>query len=393
MEGRIYFLHVLRGIAAIMVVYTHFSLIHNKPFFLSFFHNNIVRPINFLNLHLAASGVLLFFLISGFVISISINKTTPSQFIIHRCFRIFPVLWVVLVSILLEKVFFYKVGYIDNIGITPLNFVTNALLLKDFAWENSIEAGVWTLLIEMKFYVLVALVYYFNLKENINEKTFFKIAVCIFAIGITFISKKAVLVNELLEHDFNLFVLARVLSDIAPFMICIFCGVSSYYYYINKINLFSHVCYTVVYYIMYSFLLLSGSSSKAICSTYREDCFWVLFIFNILCVYFKHKSTATKKSSNSILNFLANISYPLYLFHGYFAMSLIDYIDAFINNINISILIVLPFLLYICFITHKFIEIPFSKLGKRFCSLSFSAQESNPHKKSLANTHTYMAQQ
>ncbi len=72
-------LDALRGVAALFVV---------------FFHYTLSRPQADLGFKLGSTGVDLFFIISGFVILLSLEHVEkPGQFIINRICRLYPTYW------------------------------------------------------------------------------------------------------------------------------------------------------------------------------------------------------------------------------------------------------------------------------------------------------------
>ena len=77
---RFHELDALRGIAALMVVFFHFT---------------IGRAEAKLGFKLGTTGVDLFFIISGFVIFMSLSKVKSSlDFVINRVSRLYPTYWV-----------------------------------------------------------------------------------------------------------------------------------------------------------------------------------------------------------------------------------------------------------------------------------------------------------
>ena len=106
MNDRLDSLNYLRGIAAIIVLWAHFTL---PPLqFLDcniYSYNNFLRSssefLNKIKIFNGAIGVYIFFLISGFVISMSLNKIDVKTFIIRRIFRIYPVYIIGLASFIL----------------------------------------------------------------------------------------------------------------------------------------------------------------------------------------------------------------------------------------------------------------------------------------------------
>src|ERR1700679_1685854 len=78
-KGRLLELDCLRGIAVTLVITFHFTL--NEP--------NLRRYFRF-----DCAGVELFFMISGFVIFLTIEKTTNyKDFLLSRFSRLFPAYW------------------------------------------------------------------------------------------------------------------------------------------------------------------------------------------------------------------------------------------------------------------------------------------------------------
>jgi len=102
-------------------------------------------------------GVGLFFVISGFVIPFSFARADWRGFAIGRALRIYPTYWAGLTVSLLVilgmgalagKAFPYSGG------VVALNFLPG---IRDAAWVPGIDGVIWTLDIEIKFYIVCAL--------------------------------------------------------------------------------------------------------------------------------------------------------------------------------------------------------------------------------------------
>ena len=151
---RIKELDSLRGIAAISVVLAHITL--SLPM-----EKNIFR--------LGVSGVDLFFLISGYVIYMTIEKmSNPVDFIIARIGRLYPAYWFVVVYTFL--LFFcwcsltrmpQKYSFIDLLG--------NLTMFQRYFSAKEIIAPAWTLLIEMLFYILIVLLFIYKLIKHVEK--------------------------------------------------------------------------------------------------------------------------------------------------------------------------------------------------------------------------------
>lgn len=102
------------------------------------------------NFDLGRFGVILFFLISGFVVPFSIKGENPlRRFAVSRFFRLYPALWLAIAS--LSILFWYR-------GNTPsastiLANMTMAPALFGKTWLSEIY---WTLFIELVFYFIIA---------------------------------------------------------------------------------------------------------------------------------------------------------------------------------------------------------------------------------------------
>ncbi len=164
--GRIVFANQLRGIASLCVVLSHLGGVFilmgptvgwiisapevhvGHPFIL---HLTVWRWLNF-----GPLGVAIFFLISGFVIPLSLRSQDRQGFLVARAFRIFPTLWVALLAEWLV-VFAQSRIYGRPMAFTPLVYLCNATLLDTMIGNGYVDLVNWTLAIEVKFYVVMAI--------------------------------------------------------------------------------------------------------------------------------------------------------------------------------------------------------------------------------------------
>lgn len=102
------------------------------------------------NFDLGRFGVVLFFLISGFVVPFSIKGQRPLRhFAISRLFRLYPALWLAIAGL---SVFYWYQGNAPTVS-TILANMTMAPALFGKTWLSEIY---WTLFVELVFYFLVA---------------------------------------------------------------------------------------------------------------------------------------------------------------------------------------------------------------------------------------------
>lgn len=148
--GRLRFIDTLRGVAALLVVWMHVSQCYVG-----------VQPESAVRgrwLYDAAQdfdvgriGVVVFFLISGFVIPFSIRPGAPAPvtgFAIKRFFRIYPAYW------LSVPVGAFATCWLWGQPFGTGEFLINLTLLEDLFGVREAQGVYWTLLVELAFYAL-----------------------------------------------------------------------------------------------------------------------------------------------------------------------------------------------------------------------------------------------
>ena len=157
--GRIKYLDGLRGIAILLVVFYHAFSRWTDILPYSNDYSNIIFEQGFL-------GVQLFFLISGFVILMTLDKTQSFQnFIYRRWLRLFPAMFVCTIII------YFSANLFDarpNGDVHAINLIPGLLFIEPYWLEKafgipfeSIENAFWSLYVEFKFYVLAAFFIFF----------------------------------------------------------------------------------------------------------------------------------------------------------------------------------------------------------------------------------------
>ena len=165
-------------------------------------------------------GVALFFLISGFVIPYTFTKRSASAFLVGRAFRIFP-LYMAGFSVTLLAV--WLSGAIDE---RPFPYALSHVLihyvpgLRDLLWQQPIDWIVWTLEIELKFYLVCALVAPLLRKASL----------------LTFLARLAlfVVVSAWSRHPFG--ELKRTIAYSSEYMIFMFIGVAFNFYFRGRLR-------------------------------------------------------------------------------------------------------------------------------------------------------------
>lgn len=160
MQSRIEYLDGLRGVAILLVLAFHSY--SRWPEIVPYGSTYKDFPL----FQLGWLGVELFFLISGFVIFMTLDKTENfGKFIYKRWLRLFPAMLLASMLVYFTAPLFYErpAGNPNLVDLIPgLTFI------EPFWWSKlsgtqirSLEGAFWSLYVEFKFYFLAGLIYYF----------------------------------------------------------------------------------------------------------------------------------------------------------------------------------------------------------------------------------------
>jgi peptidoglycan/LPS O-acetylase OafA/YrhL len=140
--GRMLELDALRGIAALSVLLFHYA----NQFDQTYHHMGRF----YYSFGVGQYGVQLFFVISGFVIFWSLERTRHAvDFAAHRFFRLFPAYWVALALTFGLVTIVGLPGQQVSIGDALLNLT----MVPDFLDADSVDGSYWTLQVELFFYL------------------------------------------------------------------------------------------------------------------------------------------------------------------------------------------------------------------------------------------------
>jgi peptidoglycan/LPS O-acetylase OafA/YrhL len=155
-SDRIRELDSLRGLAAIAVVLFHltywYDLNRVAPFSVPFGH----------------FGVELFFVISGFVIFMTLDRCrSTGEFAVSRFARLFPAYWC---AVLLTSVVAWLAAPQWDPGLpSPATLAVNFTMLQRFFMVPEVDNSYWTLAIELSFYVAMALLFLFGRLRQVEK--------------------------------------------------------------------------------------------------------------------------------------------------------------------------------------------------------------------------------
>jgi peptidoglycan/LPS O-acetylase OafA/YrhL len=314
--NRLLELDSLRGIAALSVCFLHFG-----------FYNYGI------------TGLDLFFLISGFVIYMSIsNSKSLKLFWISRFVRLFPVYWLSIVIALL----FCSLCIVPN----PINwaFVAGNLTMVQPLFKTSyFSFAYWTLYVEMLFYLLITIIWVLNLLKNID----WIILIClIFSIVLhtsyLFLGSKIPVIERI-------YIVIRGNLPLISYFHFFASGIIFYQIYTKGITILRAIV------LLISFVLIGISHNISGVAMYFMS--WqshliICFVYYLtFLLIINHKARLLK---TRYLTVLGAISYALYLVHSTFGIWIKDLFSSYIGLVLSSLIGILASLLLALLITYYY---------------------------------------
>tara|TARA_E500000178_G_scaffold46812_1_gene42028 strand:- start:1289 stop:3316 length:2028 start_codon:yes stop_codon:yes gene_type:complete len=345
-----YFQHIdsLRGISILLVILFHF--------YPNFFVGGFL-------------GVDIFFVISGYVITYTSlykyknDKFTLINFYIKRFFRIFPLLFIVVLTTFIAYLFFgylFELNYVSKIALSSLFGLSNIFLIylkDDYFLQNEINPllHTWSLGIEEQFYLFFPILFFFIL---FIWKSNFKLFIYIFLSAIIFLSLYVFLF-------YNGPYLGSFYSPFSRFWeLMIGCFLVFFRFDIKK-SLQIFLSFLILFLLTICIFDLINIISIKIKTL-------LIILFSIIFIKFEQNSFVKIIGQNKILSRLGKISYSMYLWH----LPVLYFVQIYFPN-NIYYLLSLFLILFVSELSYRYIETPFrvyyfyKKLFLIFVSLFF----------------------
>jgi peptidoglycan/LPS O-acetylase OafA/YrhL len=341
---RIQYLDGHRGIAILLVVFYHLFSRWNEilPYGDSF--SNIVFEQGFL-------GVQLFFLISGFVILMTLDRenSLPS-FMYKRWLRLFPAMLICTAFILFTSDIFNSrpAGEVNLLDVAPgLLFIEPNWLEKLIGVPfSSLEGAFWSLYVEFKFYLIAAFLY-FVVKDK-------KLTFLLF--GLFLLSIISQFLNQFYDSKIIYVVYALSTHLSLSFFGWFAAGTAFYLFYKGQDYkwLFCGFLMAVV-----SSILLYKDNYQTMISAVAISIFFTLSFVSVLI---------QRLLQNRLLIFIGFVSYPLYLLHENMMISMsIDMSENFQRlPMLIPPLIAIAVVIAISYFISKYLEVP----AKNYCKFA-----------------------
>ena len=286
LSERLPHLDAIRAVAALSVVVSHY--IERTPLH-QWFIFDFLRPGQF--------GVVVFFMLSGFVIPFSLTKgrTSTRTFLVSRFFRLYPTYWL---SIILAC---FAIGHFLGADLNIKQIVANATMFQALTGYRSLFGVYWTLFVELVFYALCLVLNWNGLLDNLKIRHLLAITLLI-----------AALAGALARHYLSIAAPVGILSSLS---LMLFGGIwrshitdhkpKAKAYSLQWIILFL-LCFPLIAFLAYNADQGLGENAYTHIGSY----FAALLFFT--------STTTLLKLKNKTLIFLGTISYSLYLIHPFF---------------------------------------------------------------------------
>jgi peptidoglycan/LPS O-acetylase OafA/YrhL len=337
-------LDALRGIAAFSIMLFHYNLVQEKPFWL---------------FNMGVTAVDLFFMISGFVIFMSINKVASgAAFVINRISRLYPTYWACVTFtfgiMILVKVIHFHINHEHHVGIT--DYLGNLTMFQYYLSIPNLEVPYWTMLIEMLFYILILLLFKLNLLKHITLIGCFINAIILLNYWL--------IIKHIIPNYNSYFPLV---NHFALF----FAGMSFYKIITDKQHhLYNYVAIVFCLFTQITLYRFSGSDPDHI-TQYQYTGMLILY-FSIFVLFV---NGLLKFIILRPVVFIGKISFALYLIHSFFFRGLISYFwkQHHFNFWLTVFFIAMPLAVLLATVITLYIEKPLGKRMKQLLSRLFTS--------------------
>jgi peptidoglycan/LPS O-acetylase OafA/YrhL len=320
-SGRLLELDALRGLAALSVLCFHYTTRYTEffsPACPALFHFPWFK-----------NGVQLFFIISGFVILMTLEKTKrPLDFFVSRFSRLYPCYWAAIALTFLVMQIFPL--HLPGREVSSMGAMINLSMLQDWFGINPVDSVYWTLTIELSFYVVMSLVFIAGKLKYIEE---LGLGWLIFMIWNNRLFGQ---VHIHMPHVVNV-------SNLLLFGHLFFAGILFYNLKTKGNVWYRHVGLVLCLLVQYMLRDVVGSPITV-------AAFFIIFYLFI----FDRLSWIVQKP----LVYLGTISYSLYLTHQYIGFVIIKYLYSIHANAWVRFIVPMGFALLIATVITFIIERP-----------------------------------
>ncbi|PFD42975.1 acyltransferase [Bacillus cereus] len=364
----------LRGIAAIIVLLGHFlalfPILGKKVMYSTF-------GACFSILWQGHSAVIIFFVLSGFVLSLPFYKGTEFnylKYLIKRVCRIYiPYIVILFIAIGIKLGIHSKIGTVPglvqwgswNIEVSFNRVMNHILFLREFNSDAFIMV-IWSLVHEMRISIVFPLIIFLllrvNWKVSIGIAMFFSVIGYLLMKNIPSEFNMPVSTNYFITlHYSSMFIIGALLAKNREYLVSKIINSKVKYILLPLGLLFFS-------YPRIPFMLLSKLIGEIDYELYLIIIDWYICFGAVLIIL---SALSSKLFSKLLLikpvQFIGEISYSLYLVH---PIVLLTTVHIFYGKISVPLILLISFLftMIVSVLCYKFIEIPSIKIGRKLAT-------------------------
>jgi peptidoglycan/LPS O-acetylase OafA/YrhL len=343
---RFVFANQLRGIAAMLVVMAHYFGVYfaAQPMIgrMTASPDLGFTPSPWVHLfelpYQGPAGVAVFFLISGFVIPFSLRRTSRAGFLVNRFFRIFPT-YACCLALGLLAVWLNARYWQQPFPFTWRDYAANAALVHNLLGVPTLDEVNWTLSVELKFYLLAAAVPMLFLRPGIGWLAVFLAATVTVALCHQPVAGQVLLAME---------------TNYLTFMVT---GTQFYHHAAGHAG--TRALAVRVLLVMAAFTCTWAFGPQA------GQFPWVtVWYYGAVAVFSLCYAWRGRFRPLRVVDFLADISYPLYCVHPLVGYSLLKVLMHRGLPFGAAVLVTMACVIGLAWLVHKAVEAPTNGLGK-----------------------------
>lgn len=332
MKLRLLELDALRGIAAFMVLIYHYTTRYGEVM-------GYDNPPS-LDLPIGHYGVHLFFVISGFVIFLTLNACRrPADFVVSRFARLYPIYWVaVTITFCATHLFDFQFR-----KLSVQEYLVNLTMVQKFLDVKHVDPVYWTLQWELIFYGWMFLIFCTKKLNEIEKLIYLFIAFQWIGYGVLH------QIEWQIPAKLNILLLLAFGHLFAAGII---------FYRWKERRILSWSGKTLLGCCLVSQFFFHGT----------EGMFAMLVVYVLMGLFVMEKLTVITWKP---LVFLGTISYSLYLIHEYIGWIMIRDLTAMGYSGNVSVVLTTLSMLLLASALTFWIERPTTQIIKKFCRERF----------------------
>lgn len=335
-KDRINEIDLLRFIAAIAVLLFHYSFRGHAYDDLSLMSYPWIIPVA----KYGYLGVQLFFMISGFVIFMTASNATLKSFAISRVVRLYPAFWI---CCTITFIAIMLIGG-SRFSASLTQYLANMTMLSEFIGFPSIDGAYWSIFIEIRFYLLIAILLAF---KQMHRAEYFMLA------WLAYISKIAIFGTD--KGSIYL------ISEYAAFFIA---GASMFMVWKGGFSLIRTTTITLAF----ALAIFQSLKQAAVLTHVFKQEVSAIAVAAIITAFFVLMLLSATRNAGLIgrMNWSAvgALTYPLYLLHqfvGYMVFNLLY------ERVNIHLLFwgAIAGVVLLAYIVHRFAEKPMASFMRQ----------------------------